>query len=116
MILVAGATGDLGGRVVALLRERAEDVRCLVRVATDDAGLRSLGAETVRGDLTDPSSLTAACASVDTIIATATVIARRLAGASSTSRMPGQTLRSERRWRRRRSPSSSGSAGRRLRW
>jgi uncharacterized protein YbjT (DUF2867 family) len=81
MILVVGATGVLGGQVVRLLRDRGEAVRCLVRVATDDTALRALGAETVRGDLTDRASLTAACVGVDAIVATATVIARRLAGA-----------------------------------
>ncbi len=31
MILVVGATGLLGGRVVSLLAERGQQVRCLVR-------------------------------------------------------------------------------------
>src|SRR5262245_34825415 len=85
MILVVGGTGDLGGRVVRLLRDRGQDVRCLVRAGSDDAALRALGVEIVRGDLTEPNTLKAACEEVATIVATATVIGRRLAGARQPS-------------------------------
>lgn len=81
MFLIVGATGDLGGRIVRLLRADGHDVRCLVRVGSDDAGLREVGATVVHGDLTDPPSLAAACEGVDTVIATAAAIARILAGA-----------------------------------
>ncbi len=81
MFLVVGATGELGGRIVRILRADAHDVRCLVRPVSDDAGLREVGASMVRGDLTDPPSLRAACEGVDTVIATAAAIARILAGA-----------------------------------
>ncbi len=37
------------------------------------------------GDLTDPPSLSAACEGVDTVVATATAIGRRLAGAGGPS-------------------------------
>jgi uncharacterized protein YbjT (DUF2867 family) len=83
MILVVGATGDLGSRVTAQLRLEGQPVRCLVRTSTDDAGLRGIGAEVVRGDLTVPASLRAACGGIDVLIATATAITRRLAGARS---------------------------------
>jgi uncharacterized protein YbjT (DUF2867 family) len=81
VFLVVGATGELGGRIVRILRADAHDVRCLVRPVSDDAGLREVGASMVRGDLTDPPSLRAACEGVDTVIATAAAIARILAGA-----------------------------------
>ncbi|MDX6371469.1 MAG: hypothetical protein QOD98_457 [Nocardioidaceae bacterium] len=81
MILVAGGTGDLGGRVVRRLIGAGSEVRCLVRPGTDGAGLRGLGAEVAVGDLTDPASLKDACQGVTTVVATATTIARRLAGA-----------------------------------
>ena len=81
MFLVVGATGELGGRIVRILRADAHDVRCLVRADSDDAGLREVGASVVGGDLTDPPSLRAACEGVDTVIATAAAIARILAGA-----------------------------------
>lgn len=80
MLLVVGGTGELGGRVVRLLREHGHDVRCLVRDGTDDAALRAVGATVVRGDLTRPDSLPQACGGADTVVATATVLGRRLAG------------------------------------
>lgn len=80
MILVVGGTGELGGRVVRLLRRQGEDVRCLVRPGTSAVSLEAVGAEVVRGDLTDHAGLPAAVAGVDTVVATATAIASRLAG------------------------------------
>lgn len=85
MILVVGATGDLGSRVTRRLRAEGQPVRCLVRAGSNDAGLRGIGAGVVRGDLTAPASLGAACEGIDTVIATATAITRRLSGASSAS-------------------------------
>jgi uncharacterized protein YbjT (DUF2867 family) len=81
MILVVGGTGDLGGRVAGRLLDAGHRVRCLVRPGTDGSALRAAGAELVQGDLTDPASLRAACAGVDIVVASATVISRRLAGA-----------------------------------
>ena len=85
MILVVGASGDLGSRVTRRLRVEGQPVRCLVRAGSNDAGLRGIGAEVVRGDLTAPASLGAACEGIDTVIATATAMGRRLGGASSAS-------------------------------
>jgi uncharacterized protein YbjT (DUF2867 family) len=82
MILVVGASGELGSRVVRELCARGEPVRCLVRPQTDDTRLRAVGAEIASGDLTDPVSLGKACGGADVVIATATAIARRLGGAS----------------------------------
>jgi uncharacterized protein YbjT (DUF2867 family) len=56
-------------------------VRCLVRAGSDEVHLRGAGVEVVRGDLTDHTSLPAACDGVEIVVATATVIGRRLAGA-----------------------------------
>lgn len=81
MFLVVGATGELGGRIVRLLRRDGHEVRCLVRAGSDDVGLREVGATVVRGDLTEAPSLRSACDGVDTVIATAAAIARILAGA-----------------------------------
>ena len=85
MILVVGGSGDLGGRIVRRLRDGGQEVRCLVRPDTDAAPLRQLGAEVVRGDLTDPTTLPAACKGVETVVASATAIARVLAGAKHPS-------------------------------
>ena len=81
MILVVGGSGDLGGRVVRRLRDGGSDVRCLLRPSTEAATLHELGVEVVRGDLTDPASLPAACEGAETVVASATAIARVLAGA-----------------------------------
>ncbi len=81
MILVVGGTGQLGGRVVDRLLDGGERVRCLLRPDSDGTELRRRGVDVVPGDLTDPASLPAACESAETVVATATVIARRLAGA-----------------------------------
>jgi uncharacterized protein YbjT (DUF2867 family) len=62
-----------------LLVEAGQSVRCLVRSGTADHALRDRGVEVIRGDLTEPGSLPAACAGVETVVTTATVIARRLA-------------------------------------
>jgi uncharacterized protein YbjT (DUF2867 family) len=86
MILVVGGTGELGRRVVAYLRGRDERVRCLVRPATDDGAMVALGAEVVRGDLTDAATLPPACSGVDTVVSGATAIARRLAGSGPSLR------------------------------
>jgi dihydroflavonol-4-reductase len=51
---VTGATGFLGGRLVAKLRERGDDVVALVRTRR---GARLLDAELVHGDLSDREAL-----------------------------------------------------------
>ena len=83
--LVVGSTGDLGGRVVRRLRERGATVRALVRPSSEAAELESLGVEIVRGDLLDPASLALASRDVQTVVCTATAIARLLAGTGGPS-------------------------------
>lgn len=85
MILVAGATGTLGGEICRRLAEGGEPVRALVRASS--AGervdrLNRLGVHTVQGDLKNPSSLTAACAGVRAVISTATTTHSRQDGDS----------------------------------
>jgi NADH dehydrogenase len=75
MILVVGATGILGLETCRQLRARGRPVRALVRGPSPGADtLRSIGAETVVGDLRSPDSLVAACRGVDTIVSTATAM------------------------------------------
>ncbi len=85
MILVVGSTGELGGRVVRQLVDRGKAVRSLVRPQTDGGPLEALGVQIARGDLTDVASLRSACSGVDTVICTATAIARRLSGTGGPS-------------------------------
>jgi uncharacterized protein YbjT (DUF2867 family) len=68
LILVTGGSGFVGGHVVHELRGRDLPVRCLVRDLRGGAKLAAWGCELVEGDLTDPESLRAAAAGVDTII------------------------------------------------
>jgi NADH dehydrogenase len=68
MILVTGGTGFIGPHVVHALRARDLTVRVLVRDAHRGQRLENWGAEVARGDVTDPASLAAACAGVDTVV------------------------------------------------
>jgi uncharacterized protein YbjT (DUF2867 family) len=75
MILVAGATGQVGSHVCGLLSNQGHTVRALVRPTSDPArveALQALGIETVEGDLRDEISLRRACNGVQSVISTAT--------------------------------------------
>src|SRR5687767_2477203 len=77
MILVAGATGVLGSRVVQQLRAAGKPVRALVRSTSDAekvAALQQAGAEIATGDLKDRHSLAAAIRGVEAVISTVTTI------------------------------------------
>lgn len=78
MILVAGATGQLGSDIVKRLLGKGNKVRALVRQSSDQPkvdGLAAAGAEVARGDLRDSASLREACKGADTVISTVTMIA-----------------------------------------
>lgn len=82
MILVAGATGRLGGMITLRLLAAGKDVRALVRhnspsaelakqgLATPAQTLIDAGAEPVYGDVKDRTSLDAACLGIETVITT----------------------------------------------
>lgn len=70
-VLVVGATGQLGMAVVKRLLQYPVTVRAMVRNTQSAERLRSLGADPVLADLTDPASLHTACSQVSVIIATA---------------------------------------------
>ena len=67
MILVTGGTGFVGGHVVHGLRGRGLSVRCLVRDLRRAAKPAAWGCDLAEGDVTDPESLRAAVAGIDTI-------------------------------------------------
>lgn len=59
-VLVTGATGFIGPKIVHALRARGHDVRALVRHPERATQLSSWGAEVVPGDITDAVSVQAA--------------------------------------------------------
>jgi nucleoside-diphosphate-sugar epimerase len=77
MILVVGATGQVGSTVVRRLRERGEDVTALVRPATIADPIAATGARIVQGDLRDPGSLRSVCSGAELVVATASAIVPR---------------------------------------
>ena len=86
MILVAGATGYLGGEICRRLTTAGRQVRALVRRTSDPSAverLRELGAEIAEGDLRDPASLAQACRGVTSVVSTVTI---------TRSRQPGDSL------------------------
>jgi uncharacterized protein YbjT (DUF2867 family) len=64
-VLLTGATGYVGGRLLAALAEAGYTVRCLARRPEVLRERLPVGAEAVRGDLLDPESLRGAMAGVD---------------------------------------------------
>ncbi len=66
-ILVTGATGNVGGGVIASLTAMGASVRALVRDESKAQGLRGAGVEVVIGDLEKPETLDAAFSGVDKV-------------------------------------------------
>ena len=77
MILVCGATGELGGRIVRGLRAAGEPVRALVRPQSEVGDPRRV--ELARATFATPSR-SAGRHGVETVVSTVTVISRALAG------------------------------------
>lgn len=71
VIAVAGATGDLGGRITRALRERGARVTALVRPGTAPARLdplRALGVTIASVDLSSTAEVAAACAGASCVV------------------------------------------------
>ncbi|MGZ4289177.1 MAG: complex I NDUFA9 subunit family protein [Gaiellaceae bacterium] len=68
MILVTGATGFIGTRVVHELRARDRQVRALVHSPARAGSLANWDVELATGDVTDPASLRAAADGCDEIV------------------------------------------------
>ena len=70
-ILVAGAAGNLGGRIARALRERGANVRALVRYGTARdklERLQELGVEMATVDLRSASEVTPACMGMSCVV------------------------------------------------
>ena len=71
MILIVGATGELGSKITKGIAAAGGQVRILGRPQSDTRALEALGAEVARGDLKDRVSLDRACRGVDFVVTTA---------------------------------------------
>jgi nucleoside-diphosphate-sugar epimerase len=67
-ILVTGATGRVGSRLVPRLLKRGDSVRVLVRNPDRAQALKEHGAEIITGDLLNPETLTRGVANMDAVI------------------------------------------------
>ncbi|QIR37394.1 SDR family oxidoreductase [Tolypothrix sp. PCC 7910] len=68
MILVTGATGGIGRRVVRLLRQQEKSARAFVRLSSRYSELEHRGSEIFIGDLQQEKDIQQACKGVDYII------------------------------------------------
>jgi uncharacterized protein YbjT (DUF2867 family) len=78
-VAVVGATGLLGSRVCARLRDDGEAVRALARSSSDPdvrARLAGLAVEVVEGDVEAPETLDACFAGVEAVVSTASAFPR----------------------------------------
>lgn len=67
-VLVTGATGFTGSRLIPLLLQNGFQVRALTRPTSDRTPLSALTVEWVTGDLSDTQALTAALRGVDALV------------------------------------------------
>lgn len=67
-VFVTGGTGFIGGEVVRQLRQRGEEVVCLVRNPEKGEAVAELGCELVAGDLSDENAIRAGLEGCDAVI------------------------------------------------
>src|SRR5687768_1217769 len=70
-IVLAGATGDLGGRIARSLLQQGANVRAIVRPGSSGVkitGLRDLGASIVEADFNNIAALRKACLGADCVV------------------------------------------------
>jgi uncharacterized protein YbjT (DUF2867 family) len=77
MILVTGATGNVGSELVRQLSARGARIRALVRNPARAAGLQLPNVEVVRGDFGEPASLEAAMEGVERVFLLSSVDERQ---------------------------------------
>lgn len=88
MILVIGATGQLGTAVVRRLTAAGQPVRAFVRRGSRHEHLRGPGVDLAFGDLREPASVDTACRGARVVIATANAVVPE--GRSSFASVEGQ--------------------------
>ena len=70
-ILIAGGTGNLGGKIINALLERGADVRMVVRAGSDAAKWATFeqrGVQVIPVDMSNLEELTKACAGVSCVV------------------------------------------------
>src|SRR4051812_27474085 len=72
-VALTGASGYTGGRLLAALLGRGDDVRALVRPASMTPALAASGARLIEGNLQDADSLRRFCEGADAVIHVAAV-------------------------------------------
>jgi nucleoside-diphosphate-sugar epimerase len=72
-VFLTGGTGFIGSAVVRQLRERGDEVACLVRTPEKGKAAAELGCEIVRGDLGDPAAIGAAMEGRDAVVHAAAI-------------------------------------------
>lgn len=85
-VLLAGATGDLGGLILQNLIALGATVRVLTRPGTNSARiaqLRAQGAEVIQTDYDDPTGLQRACTNVDCVVSAINGLDSVILGAQS---------------------------------
>jgi dihydroflavonol-4-reductase len=70
---VTGATGFIGGRLAAKLRERGDEVVALVRNPDKASGLQQAGVELIEGDLGDVDAIRRGCEGADAVFHAAAI-------------------------------------------
>ena len=85
MILLVGATGNLGGRIARRLVDHAQPFRALIRPGTEPGVVETLATEIVRGDMRDPVALKRAVEEIETVISSAHSLDRVMAGRDDVS-------------------------------
>jgi dihydroflavonol-4-reductase len=67
-VFITGGTGFIGGEVVRQLRERGDEVACLVRTPEKGKAVATLGCELVSGDLGDREAMRAGMEGCDAVV------------------------------------------------
>ena len=73
-VLVTGATGFLGRRVVRQLLDSGQEVRVMVRAPGRESVLATPPTDVCYGDVSDPDALAEACRGIDTVVHLVAVI------------------------------------------
>ncbi len=92
-IFITGGTGLVGRHVITALRARGDTLRALARTETAAVELSELGAEPVRGDLSDAARLDQMTAGADAVVHAAAIV---LAGGRWTAWHAANVLGTER--------------------